>query len=101
MVVLSPSLRKLDRSACPPSMRPSPDFYLNTTKINIKKVWIWGLTPPPWTNSILSFLFYFENLPKGGSTNLLGVWNPELTKPNEISFQLNYFGLLLKMALTN
>ena len=25
--------------------RLSPDFYFNTTKMNTKKVWIWGLTP--------------------------------------------------------
>ena len=36
-----------------------PRFYFNTSKMKTKKVWIWGLTPPPllWTKSILSFFF--------------------------------------------
>ena len=39
--------------------RPSQDFYLNTTKINTKKIWIWGLTPPPPLDEIHTFIFFF------------------------------------------
>ena len=44
--------------------RPSQDFYFNTTKMNTKKFGfgVWPL-PPLWTNFILSFLHFLDDLP--------------------------------------
>ena len=70
-------------------LRQSPEFVLSTTKINTKKVWIWGLTPPPlWTNSILSLFFFNEYLPK------LWYCYQSLTTGNDESSQVYSIGWL-------
>ena len=43
--------------------RHSPDYYLNTIKINSKKVCIWGLNPPPPFGPFPYFHFFKEDFP--------------------------------------